>query len=50
MENKFIFGSFSVATDNVSAAFTPTFGAKSEISVKAIQALVRTIKYIFYST
>jgi hypothetical protein len=28
MEKKFIFGSFSVITDNVSVAFAPTVGAK----------------------
>jgi hypothetical protein len=31
----------------VSAAFAPTVGAKQEISVNPIQAMVWTIRYIF---
>ena len=48
MENKFIFGSFSAATDNVSVAFALTLRARSRISVNTILTLVCVIDPFFY--
>jgi hypothetical protein len=40
---------FRAIADTLSAAFAPTVGAKSNISVKPVQALVWAVKYLLRS-